>query len=65
MEKEDFRLVHNKEKLFAVITVEGKIFELDVTEYFGKHNPHDEWLDYRLGLKMMAEESKLTRKETK
>lgn len=62
VKKENFHLVHNKEKLFAVVTVEGKTFEMDVTEYFDKSNPHDDWLDYRLALKEMAEKSKLTRK---
>jgi hypothetical protein len=51
MLEDEFKLVHNEGKLFAVITVKGEIYEMDVTEYFDKANAHDDWLDYRLGLR--------------
>jgi hypothetical protein len=47
-----FELVHNEGKLFAVITFRGETFEMDVTDYFENNNPHDDWLDYKLKLKI-------------
>jgi hypothetical protein len=50
MIEDEFKLIHNEGKLLAVVTVEGKTYEMDVTDYFDKENPHDDWLDYRLEL---------------
>lgn len=49
---EEFKLVHDNGKLIAVVVVNGKTYEKDVTDYFNKANPHDDWLDYGLGLKI-------------
>lgn len=47
----DFNLVFNEGGLTAVVVIDGVKHEKDVTDYFMQDNPHDEWLDYRLGLK--------------
>jgi hypothetical protein len=48
---EKFALKHENGKLIVFVSVEGKLYEMDVTEYFEKDNAHDEWLDFRLNLK--------------
>lgn len=48
---EHFELQHDNGKLKAVVTINGKTYEKDVTEYFSKANAHDDWLDFGLGLK--------------
>jgi hypothetical protein len=58
MLEDEFKLYHEKGKLYAVITIKGITYEMDVTDYFDSDNPHDEWLDYRLGLRELAEKSK-------
>jgi hypothetical protein len=58
MLEDEFKLHHEKGKLYAVITIKGETYEMDVTDYFNDNNPHDDWLDYHLGLKELAEKSK-------
>jgi hypothetical protein len=48
---EKFVLKHENGRLIAFVSVEGKFYEMDVTEYFENNNAHDEWLDFRLNLK--------------
>lgn len=43
------------------VAVNGVIYEMDVTKYFEESNPHDEWLDYCLGLIDLVDTSKLTK----
>lgn len=45
---ENFELKHENGKLIAIVTVDGKTYEDDVTEYFNNSNAHDEWLDYKI-----------------
>lgn len=49
-----FRLRQEGERLFAVMMVSGMEKELDVTEYFIKDNPHDEWWEFRMAKKAEA-----------
>lgn len=49
-----FRLRQEGERLFAVMVVAGVEKELDVTEYFIKDNPHDEWWEFRMAKKAEA-----------
>lgn len=58
MKEYDFKLKHDKERLFAEVTIRGHVYEMDVTSYFDENNPHDDWLDYRLGLRDLVESSK-------
>jgi len=58
----NFKLVHDRERLTAVLSINEVIHEMDVTKYFEESNHHDDWLDYRLGLIELAETSKLTKK---
>lgn len=44
----DFKLVNDKENLYAIVVINGKTYEKDVTKYFKEANGHDDWLDYRL-----------------
>lgn len=45
-----FKLIHEEGRLKIEISVDDVVYTKDVTEYFEKHNPHDDWLDYKLGL---------------
>ena len=47
-----FALEYDNGKLYAVVIVNGVTYRKDVTYYFDQDNPHDDWLDYRLGLKL-------------
>lgn len=47
---DEFKLVHENGKLFAVVEIDGVLYEKDVTDYFDASNPHDDWLDFRLEL---------------
>ena len=49
-----FRLRQEGERLFAVMMVGGVERELDVTAYFIKDNPHDDWWDFRMAKKAEA-----------
>lgn len=44
----DFKLRHDKEKLFAVVTINGEIHEKDITEYMSNGSPWDDWLDWQI-----------------
>ena len=48
---DSFKLVHDEGRLIVEIEVGRDFLRKDVTEYFSESNPHDEWLDYKLGLK--------------
>jgi hypothetical protein len=54
-----FKLIHEEGKLIAVVTIKGKVYTKDVTEYFDAHNAHDSWLDYRLELYNKQEKRQL------
>lgn len=47
---EHFELRHEQGKLIAVVVIDGKTYEKEVTEYFSKANAHDDWLDHRIGI---------------
>lgn len=47
MEKNDFKLLHNEGKLTALLTIEGNVHEMDVTNYFETEEVIVEWLFYR------------------
>ena len=47
MEKNDFKLLHNEGKLTALLTIEGNVHEMDVTNYFETEEAIVEWLFYR------------------
>lgn len=47
----DFQLEHKEEELFVLFRINGMTFRTNVTEYFSKENPYDEWVKYRQGLK--------------
>lgn len=51
MKEYDFELEQRKERLIAIVTIRGDVLEIDVTNYFDNANPHDDWLDYKLGVK--------------
>ncbi|WP_404293163.1 hypothetical protein LG276_00945 [Cytobacillus kochii] len=61
---EEFKLFHNEGKLYAVITIKGENYEIDVTDYFNNHNPHDDWLDFRLGLMRLTKIKSMTHPNT-
>ncbi len=65
MLEDEFNLYHNKGKLYALVTIKGETYEMEVTDYFENNNPHDEWLDYRIGLKDLAENSKFKNNKAK
>lgn len=48
-EIDSFQLVHEEGQLFVEVMVEGHLCRKNVTSYFEKGNPHDDWLDYRMG----------------
>lgn len=50
---ESFELNHVDGRLYAIVVVNGETHTKDVTDYFSEVNPHDDWLDYRLGLKFV------------
>jgi len=58
---DSFELKHDRGKLIAIVEVNGVAYEKEVTDYFEKANAHDDWLDYRMGLRDLAENSKFTR----
>lgn len=44
----EFELKHEDGKLFAVVTIDGKKHEKEITDYFLNPNPHDDWLDHKI-----------------
>lgn len=40
--------MHANRRLKVEIEINGVTFKKDITKYFSKHNPHDDWLDYYL-----------------
>jgi hypothetical protein len=55
----DFTLRHEKGRLFAIIEIDEKKYEKEVTGFFNKSNAHDEWLDYCMGLDIHTNKEKL------
>jgi len=49
-EIDHFQLVHEEGQLFVEVMVEGHLCRENVTSYFEQSNPHDDWLDYRMGI---------------
>jgi hypothetical protein len=48
---EDFKLRYEEGKIFAIAVINGTEYEKDITNYMINDNPHDTWLDYRIGIK--------------
>lgn len=43
-------MIRDKDKLIAIVVINGKTYEKDVTQYFENKNTHDDWLGFRLKL---------------